>query len=96
MYSRRWPLRADRFVAESTRVLVHVVLEFLAAGDSPADEASTAEIARTRDVLHAAVDLALEDDDATRVALLSLIPRRKDARKQQQKPPVQLPMTGTK
>jgi hypothetical protein len=64
-----------------------------------AAKSSQAEMARTRDVLHAAVecfydrfgaavDLALEDDDATRVALLSLIPRRKEARKQQQKPPV--------
>ena len=72
-----------------------------------AAKSSEAETARTRDVLHAAVELfydrfgaavnlALEDDDATRVALLSLIPRRKEARKQQQKPPAQTPLTGTK
>jgi hypothetical protein len=55
-----------------------------------AQKSSHAETARTRDVLH-----AVENDDATRVALLSLIPRRKEARKQQQKPPVQMPFSRT-
>ena len=60
---------------------------------------SEAAVARTRDVLHAAVelfydrfaaavDVALEDDDAARVALLSLVPRRKERRGQAGKPPV--------
>ena len=64
-----------------------------------AERSSQAEIARRRDVLHAAVelfydrfaaavDLALEDDDAARVALLSLVPRRKERRGQAGKPPV--------
>jgi len=59
---------------------------------------TTAEQARTRDVLHAAVeqfsdrfgaavDLAFEDADGTRVALLSLIPRRKERRTAAAKPP---------
>jgi hypothetical protein len=63
-----------------------------------ARRSSTAETARLRDVLHAAVelfydrfgaavDVAFEDDDATRVALLSLIPRRKEQRKVAAKPP---------
>ena len=69
---------------------------------SGALRSSDAEQARTRDVLHAAlelfydrfgaaVDLAFEDDDGARVAMLSLIPRRKDKRAQQPKPPA----TGT-
>ena len=64
-----------------------------------ARKSSSAETARTRDVLHAAlelfydrfgaaVDLAFEDDDGARVALLSLIPRRKERRTAQAKPPV--------
>jgi hypothetical protein len=40
----------------------------------------------------AAAELAFEDDDATRVALLSLIPRRKDSRTAQVKPPVPVPV----
>src|SRR4051794_32482531 len=64
-----------------------------------AQKSSHAEVARRRDVLHAAVELfydrfaaavnlALENDDAGRVALLQLIPRRKEVRK---KAPVPLP-----
>ena len=64
-----------------------------------ARRSSDAEVARSRDVLHAAlelfydrfgaaVDLAFEDDDAARVAMLSLIPRRKDRRAAAVKPPV--------
>ena len=63
-----------------------------------ARKSSDAEIARIRDVLHAAlelfydrfgaaVDLAFEDDDGTRVALLSLTPRRRDRRASQARPP---------
>jgi len=66
---------------------------------SGAQRSSQADSARTRDVLHcalelfydrfgAAVEMALENDDAARVALLSLIPRRKERRAQAQKPPV--------
>ena len=40
----------------------------------------------------AAVDLAFEDDDAARVALLSLIPRRKDRRTTAVKTPVPAPV----
>jgi hypothetical protein len=58
---------------------------------SGARRSSEAELARERDVLHAAVELfydrfaaavclAFEDDDAARVALLSLVPRRKERR----------------
>jgi hypothetical protein len=72
-----------------------------------AQRSSAADTARQRDVLHcaleifydrfgAAVDVALEDDDATRVALLSLIPRRRDRRTAAQKPPVQMPLAATK
>lgn len=74
-----------------------------------AQKSTSGEVARRRDVLHAAlelfydrfaaaVNLALENDDATRIALLQLIPRRKETRKAAQKPPVQaaLPLTGTK
>lgn len=60
---------------------------------------SSAETARTRDVLHAAlelfydrfaaaVDVAFEGDDETRVSLLALVPRRKDRRAAAVKPPV--------
>ena len=55
-------------------------------------KAGSMETARTREVLHAAlelyydrfaaaVDVAFEGDDGVRVALLSLVPRRKDQRK---------------
>jgi hypothetical protein len=56
-----------------------------------AQKSTTAEAARNRDVLHAAlelfydrfgaaVDLAFENDDELRVSLLSMIPRRKERR----------------
>ncbi len=59
---------------------------------------SSAETARTRDVLHAAVevfydrfaaavDVAFEGDDGMRVSLLSLVPRRVERRAQAAKPP---------
>ena len=76
-----------------------------------AQESSTADLARSRDVLHcaleifydrfgAAADVALEDDDGARVALLSLIPRRKERRTRAVKPPVPvtapaMPRSGT-
>jgi hypothetical protein len=60
-------------------------------GRAGARKSSDAETARTRDVLHAAlelfydrfgaaVDLAFEEDDALRVSLLGLIPRRRERR----------------
>jgi hypothetical protein len=73
-----------------------------------ARRASSLEANRTRDVLHAAlelyydrfaaaVDVAFEDDDELRVSLLSLIPRRKDRRAVAAKPPVvaELPHAAT-
>jgi len=59
--------------------------------EAGARKSSDAQMARERDVLHAALelfydrfaaaaDLAFEDDDGRRVALLSLVPRRKERR----------------